>query len=52
MIATDYTELYDRAKQLGLFVKKSDGEIAVFYYKGAGKNPFQVSMLDYTNPAT
>ena len=51
MIAESYSELYDVALKKGYFVLKANGEVAKFYYKGAGKTPFFVSMLDFSNPA-
>ena len=50
MIAVSYTELYDEALQKDYFVKRADGSVAQFYYKGAGKVPVYVSMLDFSNP--
>ncbi|UPQ97710.1 glycoside hydrolase [Chloropicon primus] len=50
MIDERYESMYQHAKERGLFVKSRWGTPWKFYYKGAGYKPFEVGLLDFTNP--
>jgi len=51
MLATTYSEVYRRAEEQGLFAKdQRTNQTWQFDYKGAGPDPFRVSLLDVSNP--
>ena len=51
MLATSYPEAYHRAQERGLFAKdQRTNRTWQFDYKGAGPEPFRVSLLDVSNP--
>ena len=50
MIDEGYANVYKYAEENGLFIKNKRGKTWHFYYKGANYQPFDVGLLDFTNP--
>ena len=50
MVDLRYKEAYNEASANGYFIKNADGSNYAYAYKGAGRDPFYVSAVDFTNP--